>query len=40
MDYILENNNVVLEHVRFDDAPGSLVSDVLAAIARVKMKGR
>ena len=38
MDYILENNNVVLEHVRFDDAPGSLVSDVLAAIARVKIR--
>ena len=38
MDYILENNDVVLEHVRFDDAPGSLVSDVLAAIARVKIR--
>ena len=38
MDYILENNDVVLEHVRFDDAPGSLVSDVLAAIARGKIR--
>jgi hypothetical protein len=38
MDYILENNDVVLERIRFDDAPGSLVSDVLAAIARVKIR--
>jgi hypothetical protein len=28
MDYILENNNVVLEHVRFNDAPGLMISDV------------
>ena len=38
MDYILENNNVVLENIRFDDAPGLLVSDVLAAIARAKIR--
>jgi hypothetical protein len=34
----LENNDVVLEHIRFNDAPGSLVSDVFAAIARAKIR--
>ena len=36
MDYILDNKDVVLKNIRFDDAPGSLVSDVLAAIARAE----
>ena len=38
MDYMLENKDVVLENIRFDDAPGSLVSDVFAAIARADTK--
>ena len=36
MDYMLENKDVVLKNIRFDDAPGSLVSDVFAAIARAE----
>jgi hypothetical protein len=36
MDYILNNKDVVLKNIRFDDAPGSLVSDVLAAIGRAE----
>jgi hypothetical protein len=36
MDYMLENKDVVLENIRFDDAPGSLVNDVFAAIARAE----
>ena len=38
MKYMLENKDVVLENIRFDDAPGSWVSNVFAAIARVEMK--
>jgi speckle-type POZ protein len=38
MDYMLEHSDVVLQNIRFDDAPGSLVSDVFAAIARAKMR--
>jgi hypothetical protein len=38
MDYMLENKDVVLENIRFDDAPGSLVNDVFAAIARAETK--
>ena len=38
MDYMLENNDEVLANIRFDDAPGSLVNDVFAAIARAKIR--
>jgi hypothetical protein len=38
MDYMLEHSDVVLQNIRFDDAPGSLVSDVFAAIARAKIR--
>jgi hypothetical protein len=38
MDYMLENKDIVLENIRFDDAPGSLVNDVFAAIARAETK--
>jgi hypothetical protein len=38
MDYMLEHSDVVLQNIRFDDAPGSLVSDVFAAIALAKMR--
>jgi hypothetical protein len=36
MDYMLENKDAVFKNIRFDDAPGSLVSDVFAAIARAE----
>jgi hypothetical protein len=40
MDYLLEHKESVLKNIRFNDAPGSLVSDVFAAIARAEtMKG-
>jgi hypothetical protein len=38
MDYMLENKDVVLEKIQFDDAPGSLLSDLFAAIARAETK--
>ena len=38
MDYMLENNDLVLANIRFDNAPGSLVNDVFAAIARAKVR--
>ena len=34
MDFILETKDEVLEKVSFDDAPGALVRDVLAALRR------
>ena len=37
IDYMLENKSEVFKHVSFTDAPGSLVSDVLAAMARGEM---
>ena len=37
VDYMLENKSEVFKHVSFTDAPGSLVSDVLAAMARGEM---
>jgi len=36
MDYLLEHKESVLKNIRFNDAPGSLVSDVFAAIARAE----
>jgi hypothetical protein len=38
MDYMLENKDVVLEKIQFDDAPGSLLSDLFAAMARAETK--
>lgn len=38
MDYMLENKDVVLEKIQFDDAPGSLLSNLFAAIARAETK--
>lgn len=34
MDYMLENKSEVFKHISFTDAPGSLVSDLLAAMVR------
>ncbi len=39
MDFILENKVEVVKNVSFDDAPGTLVSDVLAAMVRGEMNG-
>ena len=39
MDFILENKVEVLENVSFNDAPGALVSDVLAEMARGEVNG-
>ena len=39
MDFILQNKVEVLKKVSFKDTPGSLVSDVLAAVARGENKG-
>ena len=36
MDYLLEHKESVLKNIRFNDAPGSLISDVFAAIARAE----
>jgi hypothetical protein len=36
MDYMLENKDVVLEKIQFDDAPGLLLSEF--AMARAKTK--
>jgi hypothetical protein len=36
MDYMLENKDAVVKNIRFDDAPGSLLSDLFAAIARAE----
>jgi hypothetical protein len=38
MDYMLEHSDVVLQNIRFDDAPALLVNDVFVAIARAKMR--
>ncbi len=38
MDFILENKDEVLEKVSFDDAPGGLVRDVLAALKRLEKR--
>ena len=34
MDYIVENKAEVLEKISFDDAPGNLMRDLLAAVVR------
>ena len=34
MDYVLENKAEVLEKISFDDAPGNLMRDLLAAVVR------
>ena len=34
MDYIMENKAKVLEKISFDDAPGNLTRDLLAAVVR------
>jgi len=38
MDFMLEYIDHIMRSIRFDDAPGALVNDVLAAIARAKMR--
>ena len=35
MDYIVANKNIIIGKVSFDNVPGSTVTDVLAAVARV-----
>jgi len=38
MDFIVENKFDILQKVSFKDAPGTMISDVLAAVARVEPK--
>ena len=38
MDYVLENKAQVLEKISFDDAPGNLMRDLLAAVVRGERK--
>ena len=40
MDFMLENRDEVLQKVSFKDAPGALLSDFLAALARGERKDR
>jgi hypothetical protein len=40
MDYMLKNRGEVLKKVTFHDAPGSLLTDFLAAMAREDKKGK
>jgi hypothetical protein len=40
MDFILENRDEVLKKLSFDDAPGSLVRDVLAAMKRGEKRSK
>ena len=35
MDYIVANKNSIMGKVSFDNVPGTMITDVLAAVARV-----
>ena len=39
MDFIVENKGEVRKNISFNDAPGALISDVLAAFERVETEG-
>ena len=39
MDYILTNKGDIMDKVSFDNLPGSLMKDLLAAVARGEQSG-